>query len=592
MKTFALKLDPSFGAFFVYQKEEFFMKLSKLVGERFKERPADCLLESHALMIRGGYMKAVGAGLYTQYTPLRRICRKIEAIIREEMEAIDGQEVQFPVALPASLWESSGRYQSVGSELLRFSDRNGSPMVLGMTHEEAALQAAREYGRSYTRYPFMIYQIQTKFRDEARPRGGLIRVREFMMKDGYSFHTSQQDLEDYYNRCREAYSRIFARVGLPQTVLVTSDAGMMGGSVSGEYMFLTPAGEDSIALCPRCGYRANVEAAPCFTETAAGEDGPLTLTATPETETIEALTAFFDVSADKICKAVVYQKEDGNFVIVFLRGDLELNEAKLTALLGTDVRPASLTAESGLTAGFIGPMDISQEIRVLFDRSLQGGKGLICGANRQGYHYKGLNIERDLSCREFFDLSKIKEGGICPQCREKGITISRGIEIGHIFQLGDKYTRSMGMQYLDEKGELQYPVMGCYGIGISRLAAAVCEANHDEAGPIWPVSVAPWEVSLCCVRADDPETKKAADELYAVLQRAGIEVLYDDRNVRAGVMFSDADLLGAPIRAVVSPRSLKEGLCELTSRDKRFSEKVPLQDPSLLLAKITECLTR
>ena len=566
------------------------MKLEKLVGDRFRERPADCALDSHALMLRGGYMKAVTAGIYSQYLPLRRICRKIEEIIRQEMDAIDGQEVQFPVALPASLWEESGRYQSVGDELLRFSDRNDAPMVLGMTHEEAAVQLVREYGKSYSRYPFMIYQIQTKFRDEARPRGGLIRVREFTMKDAYSFHTSQQDLEQYYSRCYRAYERIFARVGLPQVVAVASDSGMMGGNLSHEYMLLTPVGEDSIAICGSCGFRANVEAAETIVSHAAGEERPLTPVQTPGVGTIDELCAFFGTTPDKTCKAVALEKADGGLLVVFLRGDLELSEAKLTALLGQEVRPAALGSESGLTAGFIGPLRLPEDCTVLFDRSLEGETDLICGGGEEDLHCTGLSMRRDVHPDRYHDLAKARDGCLCPCCGRPSIRISRGIEVGNIFQLGDKYTRSMGMQYLDGDGKLQYPVMGCYGIGIGRLAASICEASRDEYGPIWPVTVAPWQVHLCCVRADDPETHRAADALYHTLQQAGIEVIYDDRDVRAGVMFSDADLLGVPVRAVISPRNLQQGVCELSARDRSFSEKVPLAGAAERISQLLERL--
>ena len=317
------------------------MKLSKLVGDRFKERPSDCVIDSHALMVRGGYMKYVANGIYSQYMPLRRVCQKIEAIIRDEMDKIDGQEVQFPVALPASLWEESGRYESVGSELLRFKDRNGSKMVLGMTHEEAAVQLVREYGQTYAKYPFMIYQFQTKFRDEARPRAGLIRVREFTMKDAYSFHTSQEDLEEYYDKCYHAYERIFARAGIPETIAVASDSGMMGGSLSHEFMLLTPVGEDSIAVCPECGYKANVEAAESIVENEAEEYQELKLVSTPNMHTIEEVCEFLNSSAEKSCKAVVYQKNSNDeYVVLFIRGDLEANETKLTNFLKEEIHPA------------------------------------------------------------------------------------------------------------------------------------------------------------------------------------------------------------------------------------------------------------
>ena len=339
------------------------MKVKNLVGERFKERPSDCVVDSHALMVRGGYIKQVANGIFSLFPPARRVTQKIEKIIREEMDRIDGQEVLFPVVLPGSLWMESGRYQSVDNTLARFSDRNGTPMVLGMTHEEAAVQLVREYASTYNRYPFMIYQIQTKFRDEARPRAGLIRVREFTMKDGYSFHTSQEDLEKYYGRCYRAYERIYARAGAPEVIAVKSDSGMMGGSVSHEYMLLTDIGEDSIVICPDCGYRANMEAADNIVAPTRTEDAPLTKVATPGCKTIEEVVEYLKGEAVHSVKAVVYQTNaEDKFVVVFLRGDLEVNETKLTNLLGENIHPAVVTEDSPVVAGFIGPVGISPEV--------------------------------------------------------------------------------------------------------------------------------------------------------------------------------------------------------------------------------------
>lgn len=555
------------------------MKLDKLVGERFKERPADCTVDSHALMVKGGYMKYVANGIFSSYMPLKRITRKIEQILREEMDAVDGQEVQFPVVMPASLWQESGRYDSIEKELLRFTDRNNSPMVLGMTHEEAAVQLVRDYGQSYNKYPFMIYQIQTKFRDEARPRAGLIRVREFTMKDAYSFHTSQADLEDYYEKCHKAYERIYARAGLPQIISVASDSGMMGGSISHEFMLLTPIGEDSIAICKECDYRANMEAAESIIPAQrADQSDDLTLVHTPDIHTIEEVCTFLHSAEKDSCKAVVYQRNsDDKYIVLFIRGDLEVNETKLTNYLGFDIHPAVITEECGLNAGYIGPVNLTGDYIVLYDRSLEGRNNLSCGGNISEYHYTGLDMERDVTGAEFHDFAKIREGGICPHCGKPAITISRGIEVGNIFQLGTKYTKSMNMTYIDQEGNTQHPIMGCYGIGVGRLAAAICEAHHDDFGPIWPMSVAPWQVHLCAVRADNAEIKAYADELYDKLQSRGVEVIYDDRQVSAGVMFSDADLLGVPLRVIVSPRNLKQNVVEVVSRDKSFSTSVSME---------------
>lgn len=567
------------------------MKLDKLVGDRFKERPSDCQIESHALMTRGGYIKYVANGIYSSFPPLKRITKKIENIIREEMDAVDGQEVSFPVVMPATLWQESGRYESIGSELLRFTDRNRQPMVLGMTHEEAAVQLVREYANSYTKYPFMIYQIQTKFRDEARPRGGLIRVREFTMKDAYSFHTSQEDLEEYYVRVHKAYERIYARCGVPEVISVKSDSGMMGGSVSHEFMLLTPIGEDSIAVCKHCGYTANVEAAKSVIENVRDDvSEELKEVYTPDIHTIEDICAFLKTPLEKSCKAVVYQKNhDDSFVVIFIRGDLDINETKVTNFLGCDIHPAVITEECGLNAGYIGPVNlkVNGEFTVLYDNSLLNTNNLSCGANKNEYHLTGLDMSRDVPAAEYHDFAKITDGGICPECGEKAISISRGIEVGNIFQLGTKYSKSMNMTYLDKDGNTQIPIMGCYGIGVGRLAASVCEVCHDDYGPIWPMAIAPWQVHICAVRSDDEKVRAAADKLYEDLQNAGVEVIYDDRNVRAGVMFSDADLIGVPLRIVVSPRNLDEGVFELNSRDKKISEKI---NPADALERVKELI--
>ena len=556
------------------------MKVSKLVGQRFKETPADCMIDSHALMVRGGYMKYVGNGIYSEFPTLKRITAKIENIIRKEMDRIDGQEVLFPVVMPADLWEESGRYESVGSELVRLRDRNDSKLVLGMTHEEAAVQLVREYAQSYNKYPFMIYKMQRKFSDEARPIAGMIRVREFTMKDAYSFHTSQEDLEKYYDVCYHAYNRIFQKAGIPEVVTVKSDSGMMGGNVSHEYMLLTPVGEDSIVLCTECDYRANMEAAENkVANESTGKLEELQCIETPDCKTIEDVCNFLKSDVKSSCKAVVYQRNaDDTFVVGFVRGDYEINETKLRNLVGEDIHPAEITEDSPLVAGYIGPYQISDKVTVFCDVSLKGIDSMVAGANKEGYHYTGLNLERDLGEVNYVDIAKVKEGGVCPCCGKPTITIKRGIEVGNIFQLGTKYTKAMHMQYTDENGELQTPIMGCYGIGVGRMAASICEAHHDEYGPIWPISIAPWEVEVCCLRVDDEETKSVADKLYQDLQKDDVEVLYDDRDIRPGAMFSDADLIGAPIRVVVSPRNLKEGVVEITTRDKSVQEKIPVAD--------------
>lgn len=555
------------------------MKLKNLISKRYKETPADCQIVSQALMMRGGYIKPVGNGIFTLFPVTKRITSKIERILREEMDRIGGQEVLFPVAIPAALWKESGRFESVGSELLRFKDRSGADMVLGMTHEEASVHFVRDVADSYTQYPFMIYQIQTKFRDEPRCRGGLIRVREFTMKDGYSFHTSQEDLERYYMECYDAYNRIFARAGVPEVVAVASDSGMMGGKVSHEYMLLTPAGEDTIVLCRDCDYRANMEAAPCIAHGEAGETAELQKVATPGVKTIEDLCEFLKIPATSTCKAVVYQENlTDRYVVAFLRGDLDINETKLRNYLKAEIHPADITPESGLAAGFIGPKSLPEGVKVVYDSSLEGVNWFATGANEADFHYTGFNIPREMGEVEYVDVAKAYDGGVCPVCGHKSIYTSRGIEVGNIFQLGTRYTEAMDMTYVDADGSLKHPIMGCYGIGVGRLAAAVCEAHHDDYGPIWPMSIAPWHVHLCSLRADNPEVAETSQRLYDALTKRGVEVIWDDRPVSAGVMFSDADLFGVPVRVVVSPKGLKNGTIEIASRDKSMQEKRPIDE--------------
>jgi len=551
------------------------MKLSELLGFRFKETPSDCQIASHILMTRGGYIKNVGSGIFSLYPPGRRVAQKIERIIREEMDAIGGQEILLPVAMPASLWKESGRYDSVGSELMRFKDRSGADMVLGMTHEEAVVHLCRDAAQSYQNYPFMVYQIQTKLRDEPRARGGLIRVREFTMKDAYSFHTSQADLECFYAKCHRAYENIFRRCGLPGVVSVQSDSGMMGGKVAHEFMLVTEVGEDYLAICG-CGFSANMEVAASIVENAAAEDMDLIKVPTPGVKTIEDLCAFFSGTPEQFCKAVLYQKNlTDEIVAVFLRGDLEVNEVKLRNLLGEEIHPA-VNADDVLPCGYIGPLGLPAGVTVIYDRSLIGAHNLVTGACEEGYHYKGFTPARDVPGIEYHDAAKILEGGICPQCGKPGIKLVRGIEVGNIFQLGTKYTKSMGMAYLDQNGQSQVPIMGCYGIGVGRLMASVCEARHDDYGPIWPMSIAPWQVHLCAIRVENEEVAAAANGLYEALQNAGAEVLFDDRKVSPGFMFSDADLLGVPVRVILSPKTLARGAAELRTRDKAIQKDIAL----------------
>lgn len=570
------------------------MKVSQLLGKRYKEAPASCVTASHQLMTRGGYMKYVGSGIYSLYTPGKRIMQKIEAIIRDEMNRIDGQEVQFPVVMPASLWQTSGRYDAIGSELLRFEDRNHTPMVLGMTHEEASVQLVSHTADSYADYPFMIYQIQTKFRDEPRARAGLIRVREFTMKDAYSFHTSLEDLQAYYQRCYQAYENIFKRAGVKNMVAVQSDSGMMGGQVSHEFMLLTEIGEDRIALCD-CGYRANVEVAQSIIVNERDDiDEALQLVETPDQKTIEDVAHFLNKDIIHSCKAVCYETQTTHqSLVVFIRGDLEVNETKLRNHLGEEVLPLDITEDIPLTPGFIGPVHLDSSIRVVYDASMKDGMHFVCGANQTDYHYTGLDMQRDVPNAIFVDVAKIKEGGICPHCHQPSVRVQNGIEIGNIFQLGDKYSKTMGLTYLDCDGKEKNPIMGCYGIGIGRLAASICEESHDDFGPIWPITIAPWQVEVIYLKHKDPMVKQVADKLHQELQELGIEVLYDDRDMRPGALFAEADLFGLPFRVIVSGKNVANGEVEVKRRDGTLHENYPLEEaPKIILKLVQEELAR
>ncbi len=547
------------------------MKVSKLLGERLKHVDGVSQIESQILMTKGGYMKPVASGIYSLLPPAQRISRKLQNIIREEMDRIDGQEVLFPVVMPASLWQSSGRYTSIGSEMVRFEDRGGNKMVLGMTHEEAAVHMADHIARSYAQYPFMIYQLQTKFRDEPRARGGLIRVREFTMKDAYSFHTSQEDLEAYYERAYEAYVRIFRRAGAKNVIAVKSDSGMMGGKISHEFMLLSDVGEDTLVICPDCGYSANMEVAGCITDNSGSVSAPLAKAATPGAKTIEEVCAFLGKKPEDTAKAVVYAYNDTDeYIVVFVRGDTEVNETKLRNYLKREIHPAaSIREDSGIVPGFIGGVGLTDKVTAVVDRSLEGIRDLVTGANEEGYHYTGFDFERDFGRTfEYVDVAKAREGGICPVCGKPHLTIKKGIEVGNIFQLGDRYTRAMGMTYLDSDNTEKYPIMGCYGIGVGRLMASVCQESRDEYGPIWPISIAPWQVEVCDLRVTDDKVRARSEQLVADLERMGVEVLYDDREVRPGSMFADADLFGVPVRAVVSQKTEERGVVEVSTRDK------------------------
>jgi prolyl-tRNA synthetase len=517
-------------------------------------------------MLRAGFIKPVANGIWSLAAPAKRIALKVEAIIRDEMNKINGQEVTFPVVMPRELWDESGRYSSIGDEMARFKDRSQRDLVLGMTHEEAAVHLARDFVSSYQQLPCMVYQIQTKFRDEARPRGGLIRVREFTMKDAYSFHNSLECLDDYYDKAFKAYERIFKRIGLKNFVAVESDSGMMGGNISHEFMLLTDVGEDTIILC-NCGYKANMEVAESKAETFRDEiSQPMQEVFTGDAKEIADVCAFLKIPSYKTAKAVCFNvKNENQRVLCFVRGDLEINEAKLKKVIKKDIAPVSLQDGAELVAGNIGAIGLNlTNTIIVYDASLKNENNMVVGANKVNFHITGADFKRDVKA-EYHDIAKVKEGAKCVHCGN-ALAISGGIEIGNIFKLGTKYTSAMGMTVLNAEGAAVNPIMGCYGIGVGRAIASAAEELADEKGLNWPMSIAPWHVYLCPLRVDTPEVKQAADRLYAELTNAGVEVLYDDRDCSAGFKFSDCDLMGIPLRLVVSPRSLAENNVEIAFR--------------------------
>jgi len=546
------------------------MRMSQLVGKRYKERPAEAALESHAFLLRGAYARQVANGIYSLLPAGLRVARKIERIIREEMDRIGGQEVLMPVVQPRELWEESGRCRDVGPELLRFQDRAGHDMVLAMTHEEAVLHLCRNEVTSYRQLPFMVYQIQTKFRDEPRSRGGLIRVREFTMKDAYSFHLDAADLEAYYETCRRAYRRIFARAGIRETVVVQSDTGMMGGRVAHEFMLLCEAGEDTVVGCDTCDYLANSDVAVSRVAPVGGDPLPLEKVHTPGKKTIEDVAAFLGVETRQTAKAVFYQADaEGKPVMALIRGDIEINELKLAKVIRAQPVPADekAVAATGAVGGYASPMDLDPaKCRIVVDHTVAASANLVTGANEEDYHYRNFNLARDLPGVETVDIARVRAGDGCPRCAGR-IVLHRGIEVGNIFQLGTKYTESMGMRVLDEKGNEIMPTMGCYGIGVGRLMSSVMEVRRDKFGPKWPMSIAPWHVHICALKLDVPAVREAAERLYADMQAAGVEVVFDDRGERPGVQFAEADLLGVPIRFIVGERNLAQGRIEYKRRD-------------------------
>ncbi len=555
------------------------MKLSTLVGQRLKEAPNGASLKSHILLLRAGYIKQVATGIFTLLPPAQRVSLKIQKIIREEMDALGGQEVLFPVVMPRELWEMSGRYTSIKNEMVRFKDRTGHDMVLGMTHEEAAVFMAMNTVQSHEQLPFMVYQLQTKFRDEPRSRGGLIRVREFTMKDAYSFHATQEDLDTFYQKAYEAYKRIYKRIGFKNFTVVEGDNGMMGGKVSHEYMAVTDAGEDRLVICPKCGYSSNMEVAVSVKdENDHVSGGELKEIFTGNAHTIEEVCAFLETDAKHTVKAVCYQTSDEKLVVAFLRGDYEVNETKLQKIAQSELYPVDVE-KFGLCAGNIGCLNLNlpEGSVVAYDKTIEGLENFVTGANKKDFHLVHASASRDLHGVNFVDIANVKEGDTCVHCGEK-LTFTRGIEIGNIFQLGTKYTKSMGFKVTMPDGTTKEPIMGCYGIGVGRSLASVIEEKADDKGLVWPMTIAPWHVHFCPLRLDDENVRAFATEIYKEMTAAGIEVLYDDRNLSAGIKLTDSELMGLPIRVVLSPKTLQEQQVEVTMRESGEKIFIPIKD--------------
>jgi prolyl-tRNA synthetase len=551
------------------------VRISNLFTKTTRESPAEADTVSHSLLVRAGMINQLAAGVYT-YLPLAwRVLRKIENIVREEMDRAGGQEVVMPVLQPTELWQQSGRDQAMGDVLFNLTDRRERSLTLGPTHEEVITQLASRYVKSYRDLPQLPYQIQVKFRDEPRPRGGLMRAREFIMKDAYSFDTDEAGLNASYQKMVEAYRNVYQRCGLP-TMLVEADSGAIGGKDSREFMVVAASGEDEIIYCPGCAYAANTEKAVSVkSRIDNGKPLPVEAVATPGIATIEQVAGFLKIPASHTLKAVFYIA-DGQFVFVVIRGDLAVNEIKLKNQLHCiDLRLAT-EAEvkaAGIVAGSASPVGL-KGFKVVADDSITMAANLVAGGNRPDTHIKNVNYPRDFKADIVADIATARAGDKC-LCGGN-LSATRGIEVGHIFKLLTRYSEKFNAVYTDEKGGSHPAVMGCYGMGISRLMAAAVEQNHDDKGIIWPSPIAPYHVYLCPLYREGSKVKEAAEKLYTDLETAGLEVLFDDREESPGVKFNDADLLGIPFRVTVSPRTLEKDSVEFKKRSEKSMEIVPL----------------
>jgi prolyl-tRNA synthetase len=565
------------------------MRWSQYFIPTLREDPADAEVVSHKLLLRAGVIRQVSAGIYSLLPLGQRIALKVMQILREEMNAIGGQEFFLPALHPAELWQESGRWSAIGDEMFRLKDRKGADMCLGMTHEEVFTSIARHEIRSYKQLPQVWYQIQIKFRDEARPKSGLIRVRTFIMKDAYTFDVDRAGLDKSFIDQREAYKRIFTRCGI-RFLIVEASSGAMGGSESNEFMARSPAGEDLIVSCANCGYAANLEKATSRLAEFADEPGPDAPEEfpTPGVRTIEDLITFpGGAEASRQIKSLVFFATiDGEPrpVLVLLRGDHQLHETKLTdSLRSTTVRPAqpeeirTLLGAGAGSLGGVGAKTIARDLRIVADTALRDRRNMTTGANKDDHHLRGVNIARDIPVDEWFELRTVEAGQGCPKCETGELEVFKGMEIGHIFKLGTKYSESMGAMVLTQDGKQVPIVMGSYGIGVERIISAAVEQRHDEDGIVWPQSLAPFDVVVTITNMKQDAVREAGENLYQELGRAGLDVLLDDRDERAGVKFKDADLIGIPYRITIG-KKVSEGVVELFNRRTKASEDVKISD--------------
>ncbi len=547
-----------------------------------REVPNDAEVVSHQLMIRTGMIKKVAAGIYSYLPYGWRSLQKLMAIVRRELEVSGAIELSMPAIQPGELWQESGRWERYGKELLRIKDRHDREFVFGPTHEEVITDLVRRDLKSYRQLPINLYQIQTKFRDEIRPRFGLMRGREFLMKDAYSFHVDAESLDVTYTAMHDAYSRIFRACQLDFTA-VEADTGTIGGSASHEFMVVASTGESAVVRCPDCGYAANVEKAETqreAVETAAPSAEAYSKVSTPGTTSVEQVAKFLGTTPDRVVKTLIYESEKG-FVAVAMRGDREVNEVKLTNLL--DVQHLALASEekvrqaTNAPVGFAGPVGLPPEVPLYADPSVRGLSGFACGANEADAHLINVSWDRDVTPKAWVDLLLVTGGDACPRCSGT-LELFRGIEVGHIFKLGTKYSQALACNFADEGGVDQPMVMGCYGLGIGRTVAAAIEQNHDADGIIWPRPLAPFEVLIAALNPNDETVRTAAEEIYAALRSKGVDVLYDDRDERPGVKFKDADLVGIPVRVTVGAKSLADGKIEISLRRDREKQLVDRAD--------------